>query len=84
MGGGLLKLEPTEAGRVLVALPAHDSPSDPCDFLDRLARHMPSKTVQGTVDRLLLRDRLGLTETECRCLRDAAERLRARRLGGSR
>lgn len=81
MGGGLLKLEPLEAGRVLLALPSSDSPKDLCDSLDRIARHATVDTVRLTVDRMTLRDQVGLTEAECRLLDHAAELLRNRRLG---
>src|SRR5204862_6307800 len=71
MGGGLLKLEPSEAERVLVALPGASLPDDPLEPLDALTRHGRPGTAQATVDRMILRNRIGLTESECRLLRDA-------------
>ena len=79
MGGGLLKLEPKEAGRVLVALPDPGTSRDVCASLDVIARHGRIGTVRETVDRMILRERVGLTEDECRCLQAAANKLRARR-----
>jgi adenine-specific DNA-methyltransferase len=81
MGGGLLKLEPLEAGRVLLALPSSESPKDLCDSLDIIARHATPDTVRLTVDRMTLRDQVGLTEADCRLLDQAAQLLRDRRLG---
>jgi hypothetical protein len=83
LGGGMLKLEPTEAGRVLVAIPAAEHGNGQCQVLDVLARHSACDAVRATVDKLLLRGRLGLTEKDCRCLREAVEVLRSRRLGRS-
>jgi hypothetical protein len=83
LGGGMLKLEPTEAGRVLVAIPSQQHARDQCQILDVLMRHTTAKTVSSTVDKLILRGRLGLTEKECRCLGDAAAVLRSRRLARS-
>lgn len=84
LGGGMLKLEPREAGRVLLALPPGDQWSAQCETLDVLARTATPETLRATVDSLILRDYLDLPEKDCRCLRDAASVLRARRLGRSR
>jgi adenine-specific DNA-methyltransferase len=83
MGGGMLKLEPSEAQRVLLALPTETMPDELPRSLDVLARHTTSATIRTTVDRMLLRDQMGLTESECRSLREAAKLLRERRLGRS-
>ncbi|HXE52410.1 MAG TPA: N-6 DNA methylase [Tepidisphaeraceae bacterium] len=79
LGGGLLKLEPREAGRVLVALPESDDCRDLCESLDNVARHAVEGAVRQTADRMILRDRLGLSDRDCSCLHDAARTLRARR-----
>ena len=50
-------------------------------MIEPLARHAAADTVRAAVDQFLLREHLGLTESDCRCLRDAAALLRARRLG---
>jgi adenine-specific DNA-methyltransferase len=80
LGGGMLKLEPSEARRVLVALPAAKKMNGHCQALDVLARHTVPETVRDSVDRFILQDHLGLTERECRRLREATAILRARRL----
>jgi len=80
MGGGLLKLEPTEAGRVLLALPGARVPDDALLALDTFIRHGRPEVAQGTIDRMILRDRMGLSEKECRILLHATATLRARRL----
>lgn len=83
MGGGLLKLEPTEAERVLVA-----NPPLPRARLDALAEELDVliRAGHGTdardrADAVILGEGLGLTEAEWRALRAAAEVLRARRTG---
>lgn len=79
MGGGMLKLEPAEAGRVLVALPSVDAPRELCHSLDQISRHATAETARLTIDRMVLRDQIGLTAADCRLLTDAARLLRGRR-----
>jgi hypothetical protein len=81
LGGGMLKLEPREAGRVLLALPPDHDWNERIDTLESEARHAAPETVRATVDQDLLRGHLGLTQADCRCLREAAALLRSRRLG---
>jgi hypothetical protein len=80
MGGGLLKLEPTEAGRVLVALPGAELFDGALPALDTFIRHGRPSMAQATIDRMILRNRIGLTDKECRVLAQATETLRVRRL----
>ena len=80
MGGGLLKLEPSEAERVLLALPGGALPDDPLGSLDTLARHGRNGIAQATVDRMILQKQVGVSRAECRILQDATELLRVRRL----
>ncbi len=80
MGGGLLKLEPSEAERVLVALPGPDSPEDSLQGVDTLMRHGSPGIAQATVDRMILGNHIGLSRADCRILREAINVLRARRL----
>jgi len=78
LGGGLLKLEPGEARRVLIASPAGDvSALEP--ELDTLLRQGRVDEAQNLADRVLLQNGLGLDEKECAALRDAAHLLRDRR-----
>lgn len=80
LGGGMLKLEPTEAGNVLVPIP-----SDLSDFravalrMDAQMRSEGEESVTRYADQEVLQRRLGFTATECGILRDAADELRARR-----
>ncbi|MBF6592843.1 MAG: N-6 DNA methylase [Thermaceae bacterium] len=80
MGGGMLKLEPTEAERVVIAKPnlngslgalAHD--------LDALHRAGKGKEGLEQADRTVLRDSLGLSKRDCDLLSGAAQSLRERR-----
>ncbi|MBM4037062.1 MAG: SAM-dependent DNA methyltransferase [Planctomycetes bacterium] len=81
LGGGMLKLEPTEAGNVLLAA---SGPGD--GHLDGLARELDCMLRRGEqtaardlADRTLLIGGLGLDEKDCRVLRRAADLLRQRR-----
>lgn len=80
LGGGMLKLEPREAGRVLLALPSANNWNERIEMLEPLARHAGPDMLRTAVDQDLLRKCLGLTESDCRCLREAAAMLRSRRL----
>ncbi len=80
LGGSMLKLEPSEARRVLVALP----PDDPS--LGRVARQMEQKLrankfqeVLDIGDDFVLRGSLGLDEKACSELREAYQYLSDRR-----
>jgi hypothetical protein len=81
LGGGMLKLEPTEAGRVLLALPTNADWQNRFEMVEAIARCAATDTVRTAVDQFVLREHLCLTESDCRCLRNATALLRARRLG---
>lgn len=77
-GGGVLKLEPTEAEAVLIpTLPA--GLGEHLGEVDRLLRDRDLGSVLDLVDRLVLVEGLGLSEGEVALLRSGAERLRSRR-----
>ncbi|MEL7237768.1 MAG: hypothetical protein AAGK78_02815, partial [Planctomycetota bacterium] len=78
MGGGMLKLEPSEAERVALAPFAGNERLDIVE-LDAIARSGDLNAVAERVDSALLRDGLGLSRDECRLLRRAATRLMNRR-----
>lgn len=77
-GGGVLKLEPTEAESLLVPpIPPHA-----CALLDRVDELIRGGDLNGALDLtdpLLLGDGLGLTVGQQQALRAGAERLRSRR-----
>ncbi len=84
LGGGMLKLEPTEAGNVLLAgngaAPGHlDGLARELDALLRRGERAAARTL---ADKALLIDGLGLDEKDCRALRKAAETLCRRRYPG--
>jgi adenine-specific DNA-methyltransferase len=81
LGGGLLKIEPSEAERILVAMPGEWGKHDSLEALDSITRHGRLGVTQATVDRMILRDQLGLSVKDCQTLIEGAEALRARRLG---
>jgi adenine-specific DNA methylase len=72
LGGGMLKLEPTEAAKVLVALPDHRQLPSLLSGLDALIRDKNGEAAADLADRTVLRRRLGLSATECVALREAA------------
>lgn len=80
LGGGMLKLEPTEAERLLVALPR---PSDIPSLLERADSYLREARIaeaSDLIDQRVLRARLGLSATECGLLRDSAAFLETWRL----
>lgn len=83
MGGGLLKLEPTEAQAVRIATPAL-APAvlkALVDKLDALLRQGKAADAQRLADKVVLQQGLGLTESDCHVLAEGAQRLHARRTG---
>jgi len=78
LGGGMLKLEPSEARRVLIATPEGEFGELEAE-LDTLLRLGKIDKAQNLADRVILQDGLGLTAQECATLRDAARLLRDRR-----
>ncbi len=82
LGGGMLKLEPTEAENVLV--PFLDKQGIPrllelSSELDDLARKTGDEAARGRADQAVLQEMMGLSRAECRLLREAAVSLTARR-----
>lgn len=77
-GGGVLKLEPTEAERLLVPRPSkrHARLLDDVDALVRARRY---DELQSAVDHAVLVEDLGLDPEMVRMLRGAVDRLRGRR-----
>lgn len=81
LGGGMLKLEPTEAERVLMpmlAVPA-DHLSDVSDQIDSLSRGGRAIDAEVLADTELLERGLGLSRNDVGLLRGAADILRERR-----
>ncbi len=81
MGGGMLKLEPTEAENVVIALPEKPGTGQAVssDCLDSLLRSGRESEAQQMVDNQFLRSGLGLSKRDCDLLRHAADSLRYRR-----
>lgn len=77
-GGGVLKLEPTEAEALLVP-PLPPDLAVKLDEVDSLLRARQIDAVLDIVDKLVLVDGLGLTASDVSLLRSGAERLRSRR-----
>jgi len=72
LGGGMLKLEPTEAEQVLVGAP---KPTDLPELLAGLDAGLRARTEQKVIDRAdsyILRRKIGLSGTECSILQEAA------------
>lgn len=77
LGGGMLKLEPREARRVLVATP--EVSTGLTEELDELLWQGRTDEVQTIVDKVLLQYALGLSAKACTLLKHAACTLRHRR-----
>jgi hypothetical protein len=86
LGGGMLKMEPSEAENVV--LPAGIAGNGRLEVLarelDTLVRQGRDRTAQAFADRELLIGGLGISEKDCTSLRRAAECLHARRYGRAR
>jgi len=72
LGGGMLKLEPSEAEEVMVALPFPGETKQLAREVDALIRRGEEEAATDLIDRHVLRRRLGLSATECLLLREAA------------
>jgi|SRR5271165_656582 len=71
LGGGLFKLEPSEAENVLVLQPSAAQVKVLTTQLPCLMAHSPERAAD-VADRYVLKGRLGLTASEIHALRDAA------------
>jgi hypothetical protein len=80
LGGGMLKLEPSEAERVLIPLPRAREETRVVRQLDTLMRRMEEEAAIGFVDHHVLRRGLGLSATECALLRDASQEMQKWRM----
>lgn len=80
LGGGMLKLEPSEAGSVLVALPHSKDTKGLVRELDDLLRRNNFTAALDLADDSVLRRRFGLSKSECVTLRDAARQLETWRM----
>jgi adenine-specific DNA methylase len=82
LGGGMLKLEPSEAEAVALAFPNVSASrlEEIAERLDSLARRGCVEQVQRTADELILQREFGLSRQECSNLFEAAEALSARRM----
>jgi adenine-specific DNA methylase len=80
LGGGMLKLEPTEAESVFAALPYPKDTIRLVHELDGLLRRRDFSAANDLVDRNVLRARFGLSNSECATLRDAANQMEAWRM----
>jgi adenine-specific DNA methylase len=85
LGGGMLKLEPTEAENVLVASPKveNDVLLALCEDLDTLLRSGEHGAAQARADYVILQKGLGLSQSDCQILGMATDILRNRRYSRS-
>jgi hypothetical protein len=79
LGGGMLKLEPSEAKRVLVPdVELEDAHAFALE-LDALAREKGIRHASDVCTERVLRNRLGLSASDCQLLRQACDQLMQRR-----
>lgn len=86
LGGGMLKLEPGEAAKVILAKP-NMSDGELLDFateLDSLSRKSGADAARKRADEVILCRNIGLSKSECRMLNLGAELLRDRRMRRSK
>jgi adenine-specific DNA-methyltransferase len=84
LGGGMLKLEPGEAGQVLLPFGMrNDNLEGLAVELDQIARSKGDEACARHADQQLLRRELGLSAADVRLLRDSATLLRERRTSRS-
>lgn len=82
LGGGMLKLEPKEAGNVLIPYPIDINQArfeDLASEVDALTRRGNLNDAYRLVDREILQKALGLSVADCQLLASAAARLKVRR-----
>jgi len=81
LGGGMLKLEPSEAQRTHLAMPDIDSRDlkNLASRIDELLRNEEYQAAQNSADKVILNDGLGMKSEEIKILQSASERLRKRR-----
>jgi hypothetical protein len=81
LGGGMLKLEPTEAEHVVVASPPNGNGKlmELAEELDALIRSGDEATAQVLADKMILKEGIGLNQSDCRLLQTAGDTLRNRR-----
>jgi adenine-specific DNA methylase len=76
LGGGLLKLEPSEARQVCLPFPeATDALSELAQALDLLQRQDKKGAACDLADSVILQGLLGLSQEECALLKNAAQAL---------
>jgi len=80
LGGGMLKLEPSEAESVLIALPFPKDSARLVYELDCLLRGKNFSAAMDLADCSVLRRRFGLSNSECVTLRDAARQMETWRM----
>ena len=80
LGGGMLKLEPTEAEQVLVGVARSSDLTELLVGLDEDLRAGAEQRAMARADTCILRRRLGLSATECSSLQEAASFMLAWRL----
>lgn len=85
LGGGMLKLEPSEAENVVLASwnVANSKLVDLARELDVLLRDGLDEDAQAQADAAILRESMGLSRSDCRLLKKAAETLQKRRYSRS-
>jgi adenine-specific DNA methylase len=80
LGGGMLKLEPTEAERILIAAPSLTKTKSMVGEINSLLRANRYEVAKEKIDLEILRKGLGLSSVECARLSEAALQLEKWRL----
>ena len=80
LGGGMLKLEPSEAERVRICIPRPSPNKSQRIRLDNLLRAEEYEAALDYADKAVLIGKLGLTNRDCIALRDGYRYLRMWRM----
>ncbi len=80
LGGGMLKLEPSEAERISIPFPKQFIGDDELFHLDNLLRLGEFESALDYADKTILVDKLGLTKQDCIALKDGLNQLRSWRM----
>lgn len=79
LGGGMLKMEPTEAKSTLIPISDNPCCTAVFDEIDRLCRNETVERARDIIDKEILQNEVGLSKRECELLRRGGHILAERR-----
>lgn len=82
LGGGMLKIEPREAARLIIPPVRLGTQKAAVSSIDALIRSGNTSDAQDLADKIFLQDGLGLSKKSCQDLKEASLALKQRRVQG--